>query len=335
LFYLSAISYLDRDRTRGLLEEAVALARVRGDEPALGLALMGLGEFTTTEEQARGMAAEVAAIAERLRSRPVRHGAANPANLAAEAADAMSGYHTYRDMPAAIRWQLRVVEAAEHGGSPRQIARRLGILTWLQVLHGDVDAAATSAARARAYLPEGGGSRWVDLVVLSSALVSLAQGNPAEAASAIEDMVTDGLATGRHLFAFYGTNALVDALVDLGQLEEAGRVLRRVEDLLEGSDGPEFATPVRARRARLLRLSGRREDAARLLGSTEIGIAPDQLSHWHMTWLVEHALLADDPDEARSWLARLNELSCRTGVVVPPWERRVLREAGLSLDAPA
>jgi predicted ATPase/DNA-binding SARP family transcriptional activator len=333
LAYVVSIGTPDREHDRRRLEEAVALARARRDEPVLAYALTGLGEFATTDDQARDIAMEVAAIAERIRGRPVRYGATNGDTLAGEAADNMSSHHVYRHMPEAIRWQQRAVEAVELGGNPRQIARHLGLLTWLHALHGDADAAEASAARARAHLSGDGAARWEDLVALSSAMVVHLRGDPAAAAAAIGAMVDDALATGRHLFVHYGTHSLVDALVDLGRLEEADAALRRVEELLDGSDDLASVSPVRARRARLLRLAGRPEDAVPLLEETEKGIDPDRLSHWHMVWLVEHALLADDPDEARSFVDRLTELSRCTGVAVPPWERRLL--AGVRLSPPA
>ena len=80
--------------------------------------------------------------------------------------------------------------------------------------------------------------------------------------------------------------------------------------------------------ARWLRLAGRSDEAATARKETEKGIDPEELSPEHVVWLVEHALVADDPGEARAWVQRLEELSHRTGVVVPPWERRLLAGLG-------
>jgi hypothetical protein len=315
------------DRARALVEEAVALARARGDEPVVAYALIAMGEFVTDQDGTRAIAEEIGEIAERLRGRTVRYGATSPDALAGEAADNMAGHFTYRDVREAMRWERRAVEWAEHGRDRRLVARHLGLLAWMNVMHGDLDAASEAAERARSLVTAVGGGRWDDLVALSWAHVLQLRGDDAAAAATIRDLIETGLATGRLLFVYYGSHVLVDVLVDRGELVEADAVLARVEDLLEGSDDPRFLGALRARRARLLRLAGRTDEAQEVLAATEKFLEHDALSPQHMIWLVEHAVLADDPEEARAWVDRLETLSRRTGIAVPPWERRRLAAA--------
>ena len=122
----------------------------------------------------------------------------------------------------------------------------------------------------------------------------------------------------------------MDVLVDQDQLVEADAVLGRIAELLERSSDPSFLGHLHAQKARLLRLRGRTQDAASTLEAAEKVIDPGELTTEHVICLVEHALLAKDGDEARTWVDRLEDLSWRTGVAIPPWERRQLA----ALDRP-
>jgi hypothetical protein len=61
-----------------------------------------------------------------------------------------------------------------------------------------------------------------------------------------------------------------------------------------------------------------------MLTETEKGIDPTELRVEHMIWLVEHAVTGVSPADRCAWTDRLELLSQRTGVQVPPWERRWL-----------
>jgi ATP/maltotriose-dependent transcriptional regulator MalT len=312
-----------------MAEEALALARSRGDEAVVAYALTMFAQSVSGEDGTRAIAREIADIADRLRGQPVRYGPTLPDSLAGEAADNMAGYFTYRDVREAIRWERLALEYAERGHDRRLMARHLGLLAWLHVMRGDLGAAVEAAAQARSLLLAVGGGRWDDVVALSEANVLQLRGDDAAAEATIRDMIDSGLATGRLLFVHYGSHDLVDMLVDRGDLVEADAVLSRAEKLLEGLDAPKFVGALQVRRARLLRLAGRTDEASAKLAATEQYLEDEALSPQLMIWLVEHALLADDPAEARAWVDRLEDLSRRTGVAIPPWERRLL--AGLEL----
>jgi hypothetical protein len=173
-------------------------------------------------------------------------------------------------------------------------------------------------------------ARWEDIVAFTSALVLQLRGDHEAAVVALRELVDNGFATGRVLNLYQGSFVLVDVLVDRGDVVEADAVLGRAEGLLEGSEDPFFVGPLRARRVRLLRLAGRREDAVSMLETAEKFIDHDALTPEHRVCLVEHALLTDDPDERRMWVDRLEDMSRRTGVIIPPWERRLLA----ALDGP-
>jgi hypothetical protein len=130
------------------------------------------------------------------------------------------------------------------------------------------------------------------------------------------------------LHPHYASCLLADLLLARGALDETGEVLRRALTWLPESPDVRHVTRLRARSARLLRLSGRPDQARAMLSETEKGIQPDALSPEHVIWLVEHALLAGDRDRAVAWVDRLEALSERTGIAVPPWERRLVAEVG-------
>jgi predicted ATPase len=332
LVYLAVFVILDApDRARAMVEEAVDLARSRGDEPVLALALTESGGFAEDEDRQREIYLEAAAIAERTRGSPVRYSRAAPDYVAGNAADGIANSFMFRDVRTAIQWQRRAVEYAERGRNPRVLAWRLGILAMLHLLHGDVDSAGAVSGRARALINGVVEGRCEDLVAFVSGRVLHLRGDVEAAAVALRNVVDIGLQKDRMLIVYYGSFFLVDVLVDLGELVEADAVLARAEELLEGSDNPSFLGHARARRARLSRLTRRTEDVAPMLEAAEKVIDPGELSTEHIVVLVEHALLTDDPDESRLWVDRLEDMSRRTGVMIPPWERRLLAV----LDGPA
>jgi hypothetical protein len=127
----------------------------------------------------------------------------------------------------------------------------------------------------------------------------------------------------------YGSCSLVDLLLDRGELAAADAVLSQAEALLADSADLRNLTRLRARRSRLLRITPRAEEAAAMLKETEKGIDPEELTREHLIWLVEQALTAGSPVDRCAWTERLDALSERTGVQVPPWERRWLDRDGV------
>jgi predicted ATPase len=318
----------DRDREREMIEAAVTLARASGDEPVLAFALVAMSDVGISEEEARQRAADAAAIAERIRGRPVRYSWLSPDALAGAAAEIMANYFMHRDVPAAIRWQRLAAECTERGRNPRALASILGTLAWMHLLGGEVESAGQLAERARLLVGDVGEGRWTDVVALVAARVLHCRGNLEASAAAFRQLIDAGLATGRLPYVCAGSFFLVDVLVDQHDVPAADAVLTRIAELLPDTDDHDFLGHLQARRARLLRLMGRPGDAESMLAAMENGIEPDALRPEHMIWLVEHVMLSDEPDEARTWLGRLEDLSRRTGVAIPQWERRLL--AGLT-----
>jgi tetratricopeptide (TPR) repeat protein len=330
LVYLSwFVSVRFPDRAGGLVQEAIRLATEQGDDAVLALALIhgGDGALVTDPDAMREDTARGVALAERLRGRPVRYGMAAPDAIIAEAADNLSAYHVYRDVREAVRWQQRAVEIHEQSGDRRQLARHLSIITWMLLLAGDVEGAAGRAARARTLVTAPGTARWEDHVALAQALVLLFSGQRHAAEIALRALISDCLAAGRLLHVHWGCAHLTDLLLWQDRIGDAEAVLGTVDRLVADTDDPEHITRLRVRRTRLLRMKGQHDDAVAMLEEAEAGIAPDQLTLEHMIWLVESALLADTEHDRCALVARLEALSAKTGVRVPPWERRWLAAA--------
>jgi ATP/maltotriose-dependent transcriptional regulator MalT len=178
--------------------------------------------------------------------------------------------------------------------------------------------------RARALLTSPARGRWEDTVALTDAVLLQHAGQLAAAEASFEELMGSGLAEERPLLVHHASICLADLLLDQGRTAEAGAVLHRAEQLLPDQPNLLHATRLRARRARLHRLDGQLEAAAEVLRETAKGIDPDELTPGHIVWLVESALLAGTDRERRHWIARLHALSEKTGVQVPPWERRWL-----------
>jgi tetratricopeptide (TPR) repeat protein len=317
----------DFARARVLAEEAVALARAAGDEPVLALALMTAADTGRDWQVECALSAEAAELAERLRGRPLRYAATAPDNIVSGAADQLSLLWRFRSVGRGISWQRRAIEHAERAGDDRTTAMELAELGYVHLLQGDVDAAGQAMSRARALLTSPVRGRWEDTVALVDALLLQHTGQLAAAEASFTELIGSGLAGERPLLVHHATCCLVDLLVDQGRPEEAESVLHRAEQLLPDHPNLRHATRLRARRARLHRLDGHRDEAAAVLRETARGIDPDELTPEHMVWLVESALLAGSDGERRSWVERLDALSERTGVQVPPWERRWLTHA--------
>lgn len=319
----------DFPRAERLAQESVALAQAADDEPVFALALMSLADTGGDWRVRCARSARAAELAERLRGRPLRYSATAPDNIVGYAADLLSNLWRFRSLAKGIAWQRRAVEHAERAGDNRTTAMELAELGYVHLLEGDVDAAGKAMSRARALLTSTVRGRWEDSVALTDALLLQHSGQLTAAEASFEELIGSGLAGERPLLVYHASFSLLDLLLDQGRTEEAETVLHRAEGLLPDHPDLRHATRFGARRARLHRLAGRLGDAAAMLRDTATGIDPDELSPEHMIWLVESALLAGTEEERRSWIERLDGLSERTGVPVPPWERRWLDSDGV------
>ena len=328
LVYLSwFVSVSDPHRALALTEEALDLARAADDVPVAALALTTIGDIAPDLERALECSRQAVDLAERTGRRPVRYAPASRTAVAGEALHNLAVHARYRDLPTALHWARRSLALVEESRDRRMVMRHHAQLGLLNLLAGDLPAAEACVAQAESLLSGSVTGRWEDTVALAAALVRHYRGEHDRAETGMRRIVASGLAEGRLLYVHYASCCLVDLLLDEGRTAEARSVLDHAEDLLD--DGPDLRhlTRLRARRARLLRLTGRPEDAAALLRETERGIRPDELSPEHVIWLVEHAVLADsdgDAGAAGAWAERLETLSCRTGVRPLPWERRLL-----------
>jgi ATP/maltotriose-dependent transcriptional regulator MalT len=314
----------DTEQAMALADEAIGLASEQRDDAVLALALIAKGDHATDPDTTREATLRAAELAERLRGATVRHAGTSSASLLGEAANLLAGAVLYRDLPEALAWQRRAVEVAERGGDRRLLAGHLALCAWMNLLGGHVEAAGQLSARACSLISDSVHARWEDNVALSHALVLFYRGETELAEAEFRDVVRTGLSAGRLLHVHYAFCSLVDLLLAQDRLADADDVLTRAGELLAGSDDTWFLTRVRARRARLLRMRGRPDEAAAVLKETEQGIDPADLTPEHMIWLLEHALIAGSPAERQEWIERLLTLSERTGVWVPPWERRWL-----------
>jgi len=319
----------DFPRAAGLAEEAVALARADGDDPVSALALMTLGDTAGNWQVECALCEQAAELAEHARDRPIRYAQAAADNIAGAVADQLSNLWRFRSLPAGIAWARRAVEHAERAGDDRTTAMELAELGYVHLLEGDLHSAGVVLARARALLTPRVKGRWEDTVALIDALLLQHTGRLSAAETAMREIIRSGLAGERPLLVYHASCHLVDLLLDRGRTEEADAVLRRGEELVRDYPDSRHATRLGARRARVLRLVGRPEDAAAVLQETARGIDPDQLSPEHVVWLVESALLAGTEGERRAWIERLDTLTKKTGVRVVPWERRWLEPDGV------
>jgi hypothetical protein len=255
---------------------------------------------------------------------PIRYGPTAGEAVASGAAYNLAAVWSHRSLATAIEWQQRALTLAEVEGDRRITAVHSARLGLLHLLGGDPSAAAAPIARATALMTGPVTARWEDIV--SYARASLLEWQDAGAAAEAEyrELTTAAFAGGRLLHACLGSAGLADLLTARGAYEEASAVLRRAEQALaDGADDRQRAR-LAVRRARLLRLRQRSTEAVALLAAVGAGFDSDALSPERIVWFVETALLqaATDLVQATDRIAELDALVARTGVQVPPWERR-------------
>jgi hypothetical protein len=292
------------------------------------MTLMWLGDIAPDAELARAASEEAVSVAERLRGHDVRYAPARPDTVVSESATALAALERNRSLQTAVEWQLRAVDVGERSGDRRLLASNLTELADLYLLGAEVDAADQAIRRAEELVDGTPSARVNDKVAVSRARHLHRTARTEEAAATARQVIATGLAAGRSLHVFRAACVLADVLLDAGESAQADAALHTAESQLYDSPDLRFVTAVRVRRARLLRLSGRPDDALGMLHQAETGLDCEGLTPEHAIWLVEHALLADDPGEARGWVERLEDLSRRTGIAIPPWERRLLADAG-------
>jgi predicted ATPase/DNA-binding SARP family transcriptional activator len=314
----------DRTRAAELAEQAAAVARGAGDDPVLAFALQALGESSDDVNVARASSVEALGLARLLDGRPVAYGPTAGDAVACGATHNLAAVEAHRALPTAIEWQRRALTLCEEEGDRRIIAANSARLGLLHLLAGDVTAAVGPIGRAAAMGTGSVTARWEDIVALAQATLLHHRGRTQEAAAAYRALITSAMSGGRVRHVSLGSAGLVDVLTEDGQPEDAAAVLRRAEVTLRGRVDLRRAARLQVRRARLLRLTDRPAEATVLLQQARGGLDEEVLTPERIIWLVEQALLARSPGEASSWVDRLEELSRRTGVAIPPWERRFL-----------
>ena len=303
--------------------EAVGVARAAGDDPVLAFALQTLGDTSSDPSAAEAASTEAAALAEQLTGAPVRYGPTAGEAVACGAAHNLAAVWAYRSVPTALSWQRRALALAEREGDRRITAVNSARLGALHLVAGDPGSAAAPIGRAEELLPGPVTARWEDIVRFARAELLRWQDDD-EAHHQLSVLTTSALAGGRLLHLVLGSCALAEIELARGALGRAEEVLDRAEAALAVSVDPVQLARLRVRRARWLRLAGRPEDAAATLEAIGKDLDPDALPPERVVHLVEHALLAEDPAAAIAWVDRLDGLAERTGVAVPPWERRLL-----------
>jgi len=315
----------DRHRAAERAAQAVALARAADDLPVLGFALQTLGDTLDDFAGASAACEEAATIAARVGRTPVRYGPTAGDAVACGAAHTLAGLWAHRSLPTATALQERALTLAESEGDRRITAVNAARLGLLHLLAGDVAAAARPIGRAGVLLTDTLSARWEDIVRFSMAHLAQHEGRADEAERRLSALVDSALPGGRLLHVQLGSCALTDLLVDDGRLTDADAVLRRAETALPAGADPRFRSRLQVRRARLLRLDGRPTQGAGLLAEAAAGIDEDELTPERIAWFVERAA-AGPPEIAEPLVGRLGTEAARTGVAVPPWERRQLRD---------
>jgi hypothetical protein len=314
----------DRTRAAELADRAAAAARRAGDEPVLAFALQALGESSDDADVARAVSVEALELARRLIGRTVAYGPTAGAAIACGATHNLAAVEADRSLPTAIELQRHALILCEEEGDRRIIAANSARLGLLHLVAGDVNAATGPIRRAAAMVAGPVTARWEDIVALAQAQLLHHRGRTDEAGSAYRALITSAMSGGRVLHVSLGSCGLVDVLTDDGLLEEAAEALHRAEVALRGRMDARHAARLQVRKARLLRLDDRPAEAAALLQRARGGLDEEALAPERIIWLVEQALLSDDTVEAHEWLVRLEDISRRTGVAIPPWERRLL-----------
>ncbi len=316
----------DRARAVACATEAEDLARRRGDRPVRAFALQTLGD--TLDDHAAALAAATEAgrsAAEVSREGdPIRYGPTAGDAVACGAAHTVASLLATRSLPAAIEQQERALLLAQHEGDRRITAVNAARLGQLHLLAGNVPAARAPIQRAGVLLDEPVTARWEDIVAFALSCLAQHDGLVDEAERRLRSLVTAALAGGRMLHVNLGSCALTDLLVDAGRLEAADTALRVAETAVGPHADPRHRAPLLVRRARLLRLDGRRSVAVTVLEEARAGVEGPALGPERIVHLVESAVLAADETQASTLVTMLRQLSELTGVAVPPWEQRLL-----------
>lgn len=317
----------DRSRAGRLAARAATLARRALDEPVLAFALQALGESTDDPDVVRAVSVEALALAHRLNGRAVAYGPTAGEAIACGATHNLAEVDAHRSLPTAIEWQQRALLLCEEEGDRRITAANSARLGLLHLLAGDVPAATGPIQRAAAMVTGPLTARWEDIVALAQAQLLHHRGRTSEAGAAYRALIASAQAGRRVLHVSLGSCGLVDVLIEEGLTADAAGALRSAEVALRGRMDARHSARFLVRKARLMRLNGRPAEAAVLLHEAQSGLDEEALSPELVIWLVEKALQSDDPDEALGWADRLWELSRRTGVHPPPWERALLPRA--------
>jgi predicted ATPase/DNA-binding SARP family transcriptional activator len=314
----------DRTRAAELAERAATAARRALDEPVLAFALQALGEASDDADIARAASVEALELAHRLNGRAVAYGPTAGEAIACGATHNFAEVDAHRSLPTAIEWQQRALLLCEEEGDRRITAANSARLGLLHLLAGDVPAATGPIQQAAAMVTGPLTARWEDIVAFAQAQLLHHRGRTGEARAAYRALIASAMAGRRVLHVSLGSCGLVDALIDEGLVVDAAGVLRSAEVTLRGRMDARHSARLQVRKARLMRLNGMPAEAAVLLHQAESGLDEEALTPEMVIWLVEKALQSDDPDEALGWADRLWELSRRTGVHPPPWERALL-----------
>ena len=317
----------DRPRAARHAEEAAGLARSGGDLPVEAFALQTLGDNEDDREAAEAATLRAIEVAQRAGTREVRYGPTASDAVACGAAYNLAALWAHRSIPRALEWQRQAVVLAEREGDRRITAVNSARLGLLHLLAGDVRSAAAPVRRATSLVTHPLTARWEDIVTHAEASLAHHEDRREEAEDLYRALVRTASVGGRLLHVNLGACALTDVLLDAGRLEEAAEALSSAErGLVDGGDAHHVAR-VQVRTARLRRLTERPRDAADLLDAAMRAFDDESLPPERVVWFVESAVLAAQrgDDEAAAALVRaLDEASARTGVAVPPWERRLL-----------
>ncbi|WP_164704661.1 BTAD domain-containing putative transcriptional regulator [Blastococcus litoris] len=322
----------DRRRAAERAAEAVTIARAADDAPVLAFALQTLADTLDDFAAATAAGVEAGEVAERVGRGPVRYGPTAGDAVACGAAHTLAGLWAHRSLPTALAHQERALTLAELEGDRRITAVNAARLGLLHLLGGDDAAAARPIARAVSLMTDPLSARWEDIVAFAEAQLARHEGRVGEAEQRLTSLVDSALPSGRMLHVQLGSCSLTDLLVDQGRPADADAALRRAEAVVASGDDARARARLQVRRARLLRLDGRRTAAEALLVAAQAGLEEDELTSERIVWFVEAAVGAP-PDRARRLVGRLGGEVRRTGVVLPPWELRQLGD--LADDLPA
>jgi predicted ATPase/DNA-binding SARP family transcriptional activator len=313
----------DRRRAADRAAEAVVLARAAGDRPVLGFALQTLGDTLDDFAGAAAACEAAAGVAADLGPERVRYGPTAGDAVACGAAHTLAGLWAHRSLATALAHQERALTLAELEGDRRITAVNAARLGLLHLHGGNVAAARRPIARAGDLMTEAFSARWEDIVRFAQASLAQHEGRTDEAERRLSALVDTALPGGRLLHIQLGSCALTDLLVDSGRIADADAVLRRAETVVAAGSDARSRARLEVRRARLLRLDGRRTPAVALLADAAAAFDEDELTPERIVWFVERSATAS-ADDARAHVRRLDAELRRTGIALPPWERRMI-----------